>query len=143
MPRTTRRHLSYIHKQGGTKSHSLNRLTTQPFILAGKLNLTLQGRHIPGRKNVLADQLSRAGQVAPTEWILHQDVLAELWTEWLLPQVNAFTTSFNKCLPLYFSPVPDDQALAVDAMSQDWSRWDLTACIDEHRLMLRLVINMR
>ena len=117
--------LSYIRKQGGTKSYSLNILTTQLFKLASRLNLTLHGRHIPGRKNVLADQLSRAGQVAPTEWTLHQEVLTELWTKWPRPQVDAFATSLNTRLPLYFSPVPDDQALAVDAMSQDWSLWDL------------------
>ena len=47
--------LSYIRKQGGTKSHSLTLLTAQLFNLANQLNRTLQGRHIPGRRNVLAD----------------------------------------------------------------------------------------
>ena len=63
--------------------------------------------------------------MAPTEWTRQQDVLENLWKEWPTPQVDAFATSLNTLLPLYFSPLPDEKALAVDAMSQDWTLWDL------------------
>ena len=51
--------LGYLRNQGGTKSDNLLQLTTQFFSLAADLDMTFLCRHIPGKKNVLADQLSR------------------------------------------------------------------------------------
>ena len=73
--------LSYIKKQGGTKSQTLNALVTRLFALMDSLRLDLVCRHIPGGQNILADQLSRAGQKIPTEWTLHQEVLQTLWSQ--------------------------------------------------------------
>ncbi len=37
------------------------------------------------------------------------------------PIIDAFATAENKKLPVYFSPIPDPEAYAVDALSQDWT----------------------
>lgn len=117
--------LSYLRRQGGTKSPSLLQLTYQFFALAEKLNLSFLCRHVPGRKNVLADALSRRNQVIHTEWTLSSQVLNTLWERWPRPQVDAFATCLNHRLPQYFSPVVDPKALGVDGLSQNWQNRSL------------------
>ena len=112
--------LGYLRNQGGTKSDNLLQLTTQFFSLAADLDMTFLCRHIPGKKNVLADQLSRRDQVIQTEWTRSAQVLEDLWEIWPPPQIDAFATCLSKSLPDYYSPVPDPQALAVDALAQSW-----------------------
>jgi len=81
----------------------------------------LKARHIAGKLNILADQLSRAGQAISTEWSLSQEVVErEIFSRWGKPLVDLCATSLNTKCPLYISPVPDPQALATDALSVDF-----------------------
>lgn len=113
--------LGYIRNQGGTKSPQLTALTEQFFQQVDFLNLKFHCRHIPGRNNILADQLSRQNQVIHTEWTIQTKVLEWIWVKWCRPSIDAFATRLNHKLPLYFSPVPDPCALAVDALRQEWN----------------------
>ncbi|XP_068238401.1 uncharacterized protein [Palaemon carinicauda] len=51
--------VAYVNKQGGTLSHLLQQLTRQVFLWAESQHVTLSARYIPGKRNVLADALSR------------------------------------------------------------------------------------
>ena len=79
--------------------------------------ITLRARHIPGRLNVIADKLSRHNQVIQTEWFLSQQVFNQLCSKWAPPLVDLFATRFNHKLPSFVSPVPNQAAWAVDALS--------------------------
>ena len=114
--------LSYLKRQGGTRSQSLLFWTQKVFQICQEIDLEFQSRHIPGRRNLLADQLSRRNQVVHSEWSLNQSVLVHLWSIWGLPQIDTFATQFNNRLPRYFSPLPDPSSEAVDALSQKWDR---------------------
>ena len=74
--------------------------------------VTLKARHIPGTPT---SQLSRLGQTIQTEWSLHPEVFQAICSRWHQPQVDLFATRFISKLPQFVSPVPDPQALAVDA----------------------------
>ena len=50
--------------------------------------VVLKARHIPGHLNVIADKLSRQGQIIQTEWSLHQEVFNLLVQTWHRPQVD-------------------------------------------------------
>ena len=113
--------LGYLRNQGGTKSYTLFRLTQQLFALLSELRLEIVSRHIPGKKNFLADLLSRPDQLIHTEWTVQSSVLHQLWEDWFYPEIDAFATMLNYQLPLYYSPTPDPQALAVNALNQDWN----------------------
>jgi len=113
--------IAYINHQGGMHSRSLMEETTKLFEEILALESQIQARHIPGKLNVWADRLSRRDQVAHTEWALHPDVFNSLWTVWEKPMVDLFATSLNHKLSLYVSPIPDDCAMGVDAMSMDWT----------------------
>ena len=53
--------VAYLNHQGGTKSRALHSLTGHVFGLCAGVCSTLVAKHIPGRRNVLADSLSRGG----------------------------------------------------------------------------------
>ena len=88
--------------------------------LCDDVNINIRLRHIPGRLNVLADRLSRGGRIIPSEWTLNTEVFQQIVEVWGAPQVDLFATKENHQLPVYVSPCPDPEALAVDAMSMSW-----------------------
>ena len=64
--------VAYINKEGGMRSGSLCALLWRLLCWCNLRWVVLKARHIPGRLNVIADKLSRQGQVIQTEWSLHQ-----------------------------------------------------------------------
>ena len=61
--------VAYLRNQGsGTISRVLCRIAAVVVLWAKYYSVSLTGRYIPGKKNVLADQLSHPDQVLPTEW---------------------------------------------------------------------------
>ena len=87
----------------------------------------LNARYLPGESNILADVLSRRGQVIGTEWSLHPQVARSLFRMWGNPSIDLFATCLNAKLPLYCSLVPDPQAIFQDAFRHPWDDLDLYA----------------
>ena len=113
--------VSYINRQGGT--HSPNLCTEVWKILNWCLeqDIMVRVRHIPGKFNILTDRLSRLDKPIKTEWALDQMTANFIFQVFNFPNVDLFATWFNHKLPLYVSPVPDNYALAVDALSMNWN----------------------
>ena len=84
-------------------------------------------RYLPGETNILADVLSRRGQVVGTEWSLHPQVARSLLRVWGNPSIDLFATCLNAKLPLYCSLVPGPQAIFEDAFRHPWDDLDLYA----------------
>ena len=114
-------HSCGIHQQGGRYEVTM---VTPVLVQSGQV--VLKARHIPGRLNVIADKLSRQGQIIQTEWSLHQ-VFNLLVQTWHCPQVAMFATKYNFKLAQYVSPVPDPNAWAVDALTVSWENRDMYA----------------
>ena len=112
--------VSYISKQGGTRSPTLLRLTVELLLWLEAQNIIVRARHIPGCLNVIADHLSRPNQPIPTEWSLHPEIVTHIFWFWGTPVVDMFATASNSYLPWFMSPIPEPRALVVDALSQDW-----------------------
>ena len=51
-----------------------------------------------------------------TEWIFHPEAFHWVCQRWWMPNMDQFTTRFNRQLPMYVSPVPDPQTLDVDTI---------------------------
>jgi len=111
----------YINRQGGVLSPSLSLLAESLLKFCWMSGVTLIARYLPGKLNLVADQLSRPGQILTTEWTLSQRVLARIWSRWEKPVVDLFATQFNFRLPVYVSPVQDGQAWRIDAFSFAWT----------------------
>ena len=116
--------VAYVNKQGGTVSSSLFLLTRQVLLWTESHSVTLSARYIPGERNVVADQLSRKGQVIGTEWSLHPLVARELFRLWGSPTVDLFASALNKKLPVYCSLLPDPLAWQEDAFMIPWDGLD-------------------
>ena len=112
--------VSYINKQGGTRSLTFLRLTVDLFLWLESQNVIVRARHIPGCLNVIASHLSRPNQPIPTEWSLHPEIVERIFRVWGTPEVDMFATLSNSHLPRFMSPIPEPRALEVDALSQDW-----------------------
>ena len=119
--------VSYINKEGGMRSGSLCALLWRILTWCHSRGIVLRARHIPGRLNVIADKLSRHNQVIQTEWSLDRQVFSLLCSKWGVPRVDLFATSFNHKLPRFVSPVLDQKAWAVDALSLSWENLDVYA----------------
>ena len=112
--------VSYINKQGGTHSPNLYVEVWKILQWCLKHQIIVRIRHIPGKFNVLADRLSRIDKVIKTEWALDQSIANLIFQMFSYPNLDLFATRFNHKLPLYVSPVLDNQAFAIDAFSMDW-----------------------
>ena len=113
--------VAYIRNQGGTHSRQLSDMAGEMLLWADVHGIELQARHVPGRLNCRADQLSRAGSLLPGEWSLNPHVCCWLWRIFGKPLVDLFATRNNNRLDLFFSSVTDDLAVGVDGLSQTWN----------------------
>ena len=109
--------VAHINKQGGTHSWDLMEETACLYQLVMSNQWQIRAVHIPGRLNVIADNLSRAGQIIPTEWSLHPQAVELIFQRWFTPLIDLFATRYNSKCQTFVSPVPDMMALAVDALS--------------------------
>lgn len=117
--------LAYLKNQGGTRSPSLSQAAARILFWCRRMRIKLSVRHLAGKRNVLADALSRSDRPIPSEWSLHPQVAKAILDLWGNPLIDLFATCKNHRTPLYVSPFPDEKAWGVDALS---IRWDnLTA----------------
>ena len=115
--------LACLRRQGCLRSDPLMDLSVQILEFCQRLHITLVPVHLAGVLNVLADQHSRESVIS-TEWTLDDRTFSWIVREFGQPEVDLFATRFNKRIAKFVSPCPDHQALAWDAMAQDWNEWE-------------------
>ena len=111
--------LSYLRKEGGTCSLTLNSVAQAIHRLCEDNGVRLLPQFVLRRLNVLADSLSSGSQVLGSKWTLCMDVCVELFHHWPVT-VDLFATSLNHQLQVYFSPMADHQTAGIDTMLQSW-----------------------
>lgn len=86
-----------------------------------KHNIHIHAAHIPGKKNCLADKLSRGQKlVRLTEWALKPSIVQHIFQIMGTPNIDLFATRANSQLPVFCSPYPDPLAWTCDALSVSW-----------------------
>ena len=116
--------VSYLNKQGGTHSWDMCLLVWRILAYCNPQNILIRARHIQGCLNVIADSLSRKDKIIQTEWSLHPQIFSIIYKVWHTPMVDMFATKFNHKLPIYVSPVPDANAMNIDALNISWEGLD-------------------
>lgn len=119
--------LTYLSKEGGTHSTTLNREARAILDWAERHSVKILTQFVRGSVNVVADCLSRQHQVLSTEWTLHMEVCHLLWRLWGYPTVDLFATRLNFRIPNFVSPFQDPEAIATDAFLYNWDDQDLYA----------------
>ena len=113
--------VAYIRHQGGTHSTELSEEVWNVLNLCLAHNIQLLAKHIPGRSNTLADRMSRVDKPISTEWSLNQEIANKIFQIIAFPSIDLFATGLNHRLPFYVSPIPDQKALSIDALTMDWN----------------------
>ena len=113
--------VQYLNKQGGTRSPQMCYRTWDLWNWAIENQMHIKAAHILGRKNQLADQLSR-NRVLPTEWTLNRTIVLKLFHLWGQPMIDLFASAENRQAPIFCSWSPHPQALALDALTISWDR---------------------
>ena len=114
-----------LPQQTGGGTHSLEMcFMIWHLIFCNPRAILLRARHVLGCLNVIADSLSRRDKIIQTEWSLHPKIFQGICQIWHGPMVDMFATKMNNKLPLYVSPVPDPNAMAVDALNISWQALD-------------------
>ena len=116
--------VSYLTKQGGTHSHQLLDLTRAVLTIAEPHTFLILAQHIKGALNVVADLASRIDCVVNTEWAVSPRLFQWIQSQspWEPAVIDLFANSLNHRLPLYLSPCPDAQAMAINALVVPWPR---------------------
>ena len=70
--------LAYLQKQGGTISSSLNKEAQETLKWLEEREIQVTTQFVRGEENVVADCLSRKGQVISTEWTLNMEVCKKM-----------------------------------------------------------------
>ena len=111
---------SLSEQRRGARSRTLSFMATKLLAWCVKRQVSLTAKFFPGKLNVLADSLSRKGQIIHTEWTLHRGTLSQIFHFWEVPHIDLFATRLNNQLPTFVSPFHNPLAWAVDAMSLSW-----------------------
>jgi hypothetical protein len=88
--------VSYINKEGGTRSPSLGMLAWKLMIWAQKTGISLVAEHVPGVDNCLADRLSRVF-ASSLEWRLKPGVVQKIFLRWDYPLTLTMAHNFSPC----------------------------------------------
>ncbi|XP_044579959.1 uncharacterized protein LOC123262044 isoform X2 [Cotesia glomerata] len=111
--------VSYIRKEGGTRSLELYSLTYQLLTLVDELQIVLSAYYLPGRYNGTADRLSR--KRALPEWHLLPEATEEIFRQWGTPEIDLFASAESAVVKTYVSLDCRDRSTAfTDAFSQAW-----------------------
>ena len=112
--------VAYINHKGGNHSTQLAQLAIQFWSWAVQKGITLEARHIAGRKNVQADRMSRTIQDR-SDWKLRTALFHQLNILWGPLEIDLFATRISTQLPRFFSWKPEPLVEAIDAFLQVWS----------------------
>ena len=116
--------VAYLRNQGGgggTKSLAMNDLATKLCLWSEKRGMTLVPCFLPGHLRVLADHLSRRGQILKTDLSLNQTVADRIFRAWGRPFVDLFALGKNTKLAIYVSPIREETSWKVDNLVQNWN----------------------
>ena len=92
--------VSYINRQGGTRSSSLLKRTWELLMTCEDLGILLKASHLAGKQNVRADALSRLDR---GEWTLAQSWVDHLFLLFGRPYVDLFAKADNARLQTFCS----------------------------------------
>ena len=116
----------YINDMGGSKSSECNRLAKSIWYWAIARNIWLSAAHVPGAKNVSADELSRHFNLQ-LEWKVSASVFQKISACFGSPEIDLFASRITALLPDYVSWKPDPMAKYIDAFQIDWKQFSFYA----------------
>jgi hypothetical protein len=112
--------MSYINKQGGTRSLALLELATEVWNWCLQHKIVIQAQHISGVNNRIADMESRR-TFFKNQWMIKPSIFQHISHLWGPFSVDLFADRTTKLLPKYVSWLPDPGAIHTDAFTIPWT----------------------
>ncbi|XP_026746976.1 uncharacterized protein LOC113508221 [Trichoplusia ni] len=111
--------VSYINKEGGTKSKRLLVQTRQLFTILDDQNIHLTAHYFPGRFNAEVDALSRKRECP--EWHLKETATSKIFQMWGTPEIDLFASKTAHVVPIFASLDKNDQeAIHHNSFCHQW-----------------------
>lgn len=126
--------VAYLQHMGGTHSLICNDITRDIMLWCKERSLKLSVSHLPGILNTEADEASRHYD-NNTEWSLDPDSFQNLTKCWGMPEIDMFASRLNHKVQQYVAWKPDPGAIAIDAFTIDWSKYQLIYCFPPFSLI--------
>ncbi|XP_068096310.1 CCAAT/enhancer-binding protein gamma isoform X1 [Hyperolius riggenbachi] len=111
--------ISYLNKQGGTRSEILLNLSLEIMEWSEDHLLSLTAVHIRGDRNILADTLSRQ-LILEIEWELNPRIFKLIVERWGQPILDLFATAQNAKTKDFCSIQTGTQRNRLDTFSVHW-----------------------
>lgn len=127
----------YINNMGGQSSASCNVIAKDIWRLCLKHKIYITATFIAGVDNHQADALSRLNP--NTEMALSDKAFALIIKHYGLPDIDLFASNANKKCDLYISWKRDLNAVATNAFTVDWSKYELIYCFPPFSLIGRVL----
>ena len=113
--------IAYINNMGGMKSLECDSIAKELWKCCSSRGFWVSATYIPGRKNVIADRMSREFN-DQTEWMLNPAVFLQIIEKLkFFPMIDIFASRLNHQVDKYISWLPDPGSVSVDAFSISWS----------------------
>ena len=87
--------IAYVNYMGGIKSETGNNISRRIWNFCTENKLCVSAAHIPGKKNIEADQESRVLQDA-TEWKLHPELFHIIVDKFEKSGIDLFASRINR-----------------------------------------------
>lgn len=126
--------VSYLQHMEGTHSLQCNEITREIILWCRERELTISISHLPGKLNIEADRASRYFH-SNTEWSLDLGCFQSLTAKWGMPEVDMFASRLNHKVEKYIAWKPDPGAIAIDAFTVDWAKYQLIYCFPPFSLI--------
>ena len=130
--------VTYIRNMGGSHSDTCNDIAHRIWVWCQMNQVDITITHIAGVKNIKADEQSRKFNDA-TEWMLNPNIFQKLVQNFFLPKIDLFASRLNHQTPKFVSWKPDPEAMAIDAFSLKWNRWDKVYIFPPFSLIQRVL----
>ena len=113
--------VAYINHLGGPVQ-SLTQIAKNIWTLCYQLGVTLEAKHLAGKKNVQADRLSRLSPRSTYSWSIHPALFRQIDKMWGPHTMDRFADMTNHVCQKYNSLFRDPYTSGIDALAQtNWS----------------------
>ena len=107
---------------GGTKNLLMIKIAKRIWDFLLQKEITLTASWIASIRNVIADKMSRMNPNS-SEWSLHHRAFRLICQSFGKPSLDCFASRTMHVVRTYMSLTADPQAIATNALYQDWSPW--------------------